>query len=170
MMEIKNIYGVKPNTELGMIQQELLTARTEIRKQQGISKELIRTLGNMKLKAISKKYPKVKVLHEKYGACSYKWEVQSGMDRIDIFLGYYVNSIPLDGLSKHDKVIAKRYNDSYGYDERFEIRSNFKSFKERLLGSTYWTFDINDMTSDEFMKKGLCMAGDYKPFTILLDA
>lgn len=168
-MEINNIYGSKPITELGIIQQELLTARTEILKQQGISKELIRTLGNMKLDAIKKRYSKVKVLHDKYGACSYEWKAQSRNDGVDIFLGYYVKSIPLDGLSKHDKGIAKRYNDAFGYDWKSEIYECFKSFKEQLISSTYWSLDISEMICDDFLKKGFIMTGDYKPFTILLE-
>lgn len=170
-MEINNIYGSKPMTELGMLQQELLTARTEILKNRGISKELTRTLGNMKLNAIRDKYPKVKVLHDKYGACAYEWKVQSSMDGIDLLLCYYVKSIPLDGLSKHDKVIAKRYNDAYCYDERVATNYKFKSFKEQcLLGSTYWTFGLNDLTDEKFLVKGLSLSErGYSKFTILLE-
>lgn len=170
-MEINNIYGSKPMTELGMLQQGLLTARTEILKNQGISKELTRTLGNMKLNAIRDKYSKVKVLHDKYGSCAYEWKVQSFMDRIDLFLCYYVKSVPLDGLSKHDKVIAKRYNDAYCYDERVGANSKFKSFKGKyILGNTCWEFDINDIVDEKFLKKGLNLSKNNSSlFTILLE-
>lgn len=168
-MEINNIYGSKPMTELGMLQQELLTARTEIVKQKGIAKELFRVLGNMKLNAIRDKYPSVKVLHEKYGAGDYEWQVKSQFDRIEIKLCYCVKRIPLDGLSKSDKVIANKYRYAYGYDERQEIYYQFKSFKEKVLDYACWYFELSDIMDADFLKKGLTLVRDNNPFTIILN-
>lgn len=168
-MTVQNIYGSKPKDMLGMIQQELLTARAEILKQNGISKELVRVLGNMKRNVIEEIYPTVTVLHDKYGECKWNWHVESFGDSIILSLKYCVKSIPLDGLSKHDKVIARKYNRAYGYLDKYGTYREFKSFKERIVGSIEWTFSIDDMTDEIFLKKKLRVSEQYKPFTILLE-
>lgn len=155
-MEINNNYGSMPMTELGMLQQELLTARTEMLKQQGITRELVRVLGEMKLDAIKKTYPSVKVSHEKYGVCSYEWKLVCFVDSIKIYLNYYVKNVPLEGLSKSDKVIARRYNDCHNYERRKELSYRFNSIGTTMLYSCiFWDYDFKSITSNDFLTKGI---------------
>lgn len=167
-MEINNNYGSKPMTELGILQQELLIARTEMLKQQGITQELLRVLGNMKLKAIKGMYPSVKVFHEKYGDCSYEWELQRGIDYIRIYLNYYVENLPLDGLSKSDKVLARRYNNLYSYQSRDELSYKFKSLAERLTSYVFWDYNLNSITDVDFLTGGIHCDETNGSFTVKL--
>ncbi len=157
-----------PMTELGMLQQELLLARTEMLKQQGITKELVRVLGEMKLDAIKETYSSVKVSHEKYGVCSCEWELRCYIDSVRIYLNYYVKNLPLDGLSKSDKVIARRYNNGYDYKRRDELSYRFNSISTMLCSFIFWDYDFKSITSNDFLTRGIQCDRIHDPFTITL--
>lgn len=87
-------------------------------------------------------------------------------------LKYYVNRIPLDGLSKHDKSVAKRYNEYvYSYDTANNVSSDFKTFHPSFgfTGSCYWDFSIDEILESDFLTKGIRIVSEAdSPFDIFL--
>ena len=78
----------------------------------------------------------------------------------------------MDGLSKHDKSVARRYNDYvYNYDKANDISSDFKSFHTPygLTGCCSWSFSIDDILKSDFLTKGI-RVGDKEdsPFKVFL--
>lgn len=97
--------------------------------------------------------------------------IDATADRITLSLKYYVNIIPLDGLSNHDKRIAKRYNYCvYNYDTANNVSSGFKTFRPwgGLTGSCDWSYSIDDILKSDFLTEGIsvdnAIGGVFKVF------
>ena len=170
-MVINNLYA-QATTECSLLQQELLKSLVETRKQRGITESLIQRLAKKKMNAIRDMYKNVRVPHNKYGECSCYFYIDTFVDEITLTLKYYVKKIPFDGLSKHDKSVARRYNDYvYNYDKANDISSDFKSFHTPygLTGCCSWSFSIDDILKSDFLTKGI-RVGDKEdsPFKVFL--
>ena len=170
-MVINNL-SAQATTECSLLQQELLKSLVETRKQRGITESLIQRLAAKKMNAIRDMYKNVRVTHNKYGECSCYFYIDTFVDEITLTLKYYVKKIPLDGLSKHDKSVARRYNDYvYNYDKANDISSDFKSFHTPygLTGCCSWSFSIDDILKSDFLTKGI-RVGDKEdsPFKVFL--
>ena len=170
-MVINNL-SAQETTECGLLQQELLKSFVETRKQKGITESLMKRLAVKKMNAIEDMYGNVHVTHDKFGKCGSDFYISANADRITLSLKYYVNIIPLDGLSKHDKIIAKRYNYFvYNYDTANNISSCFKTFRPcgGLTGSCYWDFSIDEILESDFLTKGIRIVSETdSPFDIFL--
>lgn len=170
-MVINNL-SAQANTECGLLQQELLKSFVEQRKQIGITKSLMQRLAEKKLKAIRNMYANVHVTHEKFGECGSNLCINVIGDGITLTLEYYVKKIPLNGLSKHDKSVARRYNkDVYSYDSANNVSYDFKTFCPYfgLTGSCYWEFSIDEITERDFLTKGIRFDGEAdSPFNVFL--
>ena len=169
-MVINNL-STQPTTECGLLQQELLKSFVEARKQIGITKNLMERLAAKKLDAISDMYGNVHVTNEKFGECGSDFYIDSTADRITLSLKYYVYRIPLDGLSNHDKRIAKRYNYYVcNYDTANNVSSGFKTFCPwgGLTGSCDWIYSIDDILKSDFLTEGIsvdnAIGGVFKVF------
>ena len=167
-MEVNYNYGNnEPKTVLSSLQVELIKSVVESARQEGIRSEILSCLASRKRKAIESMYPNIKVFHEKYGECKCFFKTTSDASRIYLKLIYYVPQIPTDGLSKHDKAIAIKYNYTNGYEEKRVLSYEFKSFNECVTDSISWTFDIDFVTSESFLKAGIICDAN-KPFAIIL--
>lgn len=156
-MVINNL-SEQATTECGMLQQEILKSFVETRKQEGITENLMKRLAVKKMNAIEDMYVNIHVTHDKFGKCGSDFYIDATADRIKLSLKYYVNRIPLDGLSKHDKIIAKRYNCFvYNYDTANNISSCFKTFRPwgGLTGSCDWSYYIDDILKSDFLTEGI---------------
>ncbi len=169
-MVINNL-STQPTTECGLLQQELLKSFVEQRKQMGITKSLMQRLAAKKLDAINDMYGNVRVTHKEFGECGSDFYIDATADRITLSLKYYVNIIPLDGLSNHDKRIAKRYNYYvYNYDTANNVSSGFKTFRPwgGLTGSCDWSYSIDDILKSDFLTEGIsvdnAISGMFKVF------
>ncbi len=170
-MVINNL-SAQPTTECGLLQQELLKSFVDARKQRGVTKSLMQRLAAKKLDAISDMYGNVHVTNEKFGECGSDFYIDATADRITLTLKYYVKEIPLDGLSKHDKSVARRYNEYvYSYDTANNVSSGFKTFHPSfgLTGSCYWDFSIDEILESDFLTKGIRIVSEAdSPFDIFL--
>ena len=156
-MVINNL-STQPTTECGLLQQELLKSFVEQRKQMGITKSLMQRLAAKKLDAINDMYGNVRVTHKEFGECGSDFYIDATADRITLSLKYYVYRIPLDGLSNHDKRIAKRYNHYVcNYDTANNVSSGFKTFCPwgGLTGSCDWSYSIDDILKSDFLTEGI---------------
>lgn len=169
-MVINNL-SAQPTTECGLLQQELLKSFVEQRKQMGITKSLMQRLAAKKLDAINDMYGNVRVTHKEFGECGSDFYIDATADRITLFLKYYVYRIPLDGLSNHDKRIAKRYNHYVcNYDTANNVSSGFKTFCPwgGLTGSCDWSYSIDDILKSDFLTEGIsvdnAIGGIFKVF------
>lgn len=156
-MVINNL-SAQATTECSMLQQELLKSFVEAEKQKGITESLMKRLASKKLDLISDMYDNVHVTHDKFGKCGSDFCIDATDDRITLSLKYYVNRIPLDGLSKHDKSVARRYNEYvYSYDCANNISSDFKTFRPwgGLTGSYDWSYYIDDILKSDFLTEGI---------------
>lgn len=169
-MVINNL-SAQANTECGLLQQELLKSFVEQRKQRGITESLMQRLAAKKLDAISDMYGNVHVTNEKFGECGSDFYIDATADRITLSLKYYVYRIPLDGLSNHDKRIAKRYNYYVcNYDTANNVSSGFKTFCPwgGLTGSCDWSYSIDDILKNDFLTEGIsvdnAIGGMFKVF------
>ena len=97
-MVINNL-SAQATTECGLLQQELLKSFVEARKQRGIMESLMQRLAAKKMNAIRDMYDNVRVTHKKFGECDSNFYIDVIADRITLTLKYYVNQIPLAGLS-----------------------------------------------------------------------
>lgn len=170
-MVINNL-SAQTTTECGLLQQELLRSFVEQRKQRGIVESLMERLAAKKLNAIRNMYKNVHVTHNEYGGCNCYFYIDTINNEITLTLKYYVKKIPLDGLSKHDRIIAKRYNEYvYSYDTANNVSSDFKSFHPLygLTGCCSWSFSIDEVLESDFLTKGLRVSdkGD-SPFNVFL--
>lgn len=169
---IINNLSAQANTECGLLQQELLKSFVERRKQIGITKSLMQILAEKKLKAIRNMYANVHVTHKKFGECGSNLCIDVIGDGITLTLEYYVKKVPLDGLSKHDKSVARRYNkDVYSYDSANNVSSNFKTFCPSfgLTGSCYWEFSIDEIVEGDFLARGIRFDDETdSPFNVFL--
>ena len=170
-MVINNL-SAQATTECSMLQQELLKSFVEAEKQKGITEGLMKRLASKKLDVISDMYRNVHVTNDKFGECGSDFYIDATADRITLSLKYYVNIIPLDGLSNHDKRIAKRYNYCvYNYDTANNVSSNFKTFHPLygFTGSCYWDFSIDEILESDFLTKGIRIVSETdSPFDIFL--
>lgn len=170
-MVINNL-SAQANTECGLLQQELLKSFVEARKQRGIMESLMQRLAAKKMKAIRDMYENVRVTHKKFGECDSNFYIDTIADRITLTLEYYVKEIPLDGLSKHDKSVARRYNEYvYSYDTANNVSSDFKTFHPSfgLTGSCSWDFSIDEIAENDFLTKGIRFDGEIdSPFNVFL--
>lgn len=169
-MVINNL-SAQANTECGLLQQEILKSFVEQRKQRGITESLMQRLAAKKLDAINDMYGNVRVTHKEFGECGSDFYIDATDDRITLALKYYVNRIPLDGLSNHDKRIAKRYNYCvYNYDTANNVSSGFKTFRPwgGLTGSCDWSYSIDDILKSDFLTEGIsvdnAIGGVFKVF------
>lgn len=128
-------------------------------------------LAAKKLDAINDMYGNVRVTHKEFGECGSDFYIDATADRITLALKYYVNIIPLDGLSKHDKSVAKRYNYCvYNYDTANNVSSGFKTFCPwgGLTGSCDWSYSIDDILKSDFLTEGIsvdnAIGGVFKVF------
>lgn len=156
-MVINNL-SAQANTECGLLQQELLKSFVEQRKQRGITESLMQRLAAKKLDAINDMYGNVRVTHKEFGECGSDFYIDATADRITLSLKYYVYRIPLDGLSNHDKRIAKRYNYYVcNYDTANNVSSGFKTFCPwgGLTGSCNWSYSIDDILKSDFLTEGI---------------
>ena len=170
-MVINNL-SAQVTTECSLLQQELLKSLVETRKQRGITESLMQRLAAKKMNAIRDMYKNVHVIHSKYGECNCYFYIDTFVDEITLTLKYYVKKIPLDGLSKHDKSVARRYNEYvYSYDKANDISSDFKSFHTPygLTGCCSWSFSTDDILKNDFLTKGI-RVGDKEdsPFKVFL--
>lgn len=170
-MVINNL-SAQVTTECGLLQQELLKSFVEARKQRGIMESLMQRLAAKKINAIRDMYENVRVTHKKFGECCSDFYIDAIADRITLTLKYYVNRIPLDGLSKHDKSVAKRYNEYvYSYATANNVSSDFKTFHPSygFTGSCYWNFSIDEILESDFLTKGIRIVSEAdSPFDIFL--
>lgn len=169
-MVINNL-SAQANTECGLLQQELLKSFVEQRKQRGITESLMQRLAAKKLDAINDMYGNVRVTHKEFGECGSDFYIDATADRITLSLKYYVYRIPLDGLSNHDKRIAKRYNYYVcNYDTANNVSSGFKTFCPwgGLTGSCDWSYSIDDILKNDFLTEGIsvdnAIGGMFKVF------
>ncbi len=156
-MVINNL-SAQATTECSMLQQELLKSFVEARKQRGITESLMKRLAVKKMNAIEDMYENVHVTNDKFGECGSDFYIDATADRITLSLKYYVNIIPLDGLSKHDKSVAKRYNAyAYNYETANNVSSGFKTFSPwgGLTGSCDWSYSIDDILKSDFLTEGI---------------
>ena len=156
-MVINNL-SAQATTECSLLQQELLKSLVETRKQRGITESLMQRLAAKKMNAIRDMYKNVHVTHNKYGECNCYFYIDTFADEITLTLKYYVKKIPLDGLSKHDKIIAKRYNYFvYNYDTANNVSSGFKTFRPwgGLTGSCDWIYYIDAILKSNFLAEGI---------------
>ena len=170
-MVINNL-SAQATTECGLLQQELLKSFVETRKQKGITESLMKRLAVKKMNAIEDMYGNVHVTHDKFGKCGSDFYIDATADRIKLSLKYYVNIIQLDGLSRHDKIIAKRYNYCvYNYDTANNVSSCFNTFRPcgGLTGRRDWIYSIDDILKRDFLTKGI-RVGDKEdcPFKVFL--
>ena len=170
-MVINNLSS-QATTECSMLQQELLKSLVETRKQRGITEILMQRLAAKKMNAIRDMYKNVHVTHNKYGECNCHFYIDTFVDGITLTLKYYVKKIHFDGLSKHDKSVARRYNDYvYNYDKANDVSSDFKTFRPwgGLTGSCDWIYYIDDILKSDFLTKGI-RVGDKEdsPFKVFL--
>lgn len=170
-MVINNL-SAQATTECSLLQQELLKSFVEAEKQKGIKEGLMKRLASKKIDVISDMYRNVHATHDIFGGCSCDFNIEVIYDEIVLTLTYYVCKIPLDGLSKHDKSVAKRYNEYvYSYNSANNVSSNFKTFHPRggLTGSCYWSFSIDDILESDFLTKGIrVISKSDSPFHIFL--
>lgn len=170
-MVINNL-SAQATTECGLLQQELLKSFVEQRKQKGITESLMKRLASKKIDIISDMYGNVHVTHDNFGGCSCGFDIEVICDEIVLTLTYYVSKIPLDGLSKHDIIVAKRYNEYvYSYNSANNVSSDFKTFHPRggLTGSCCWSFSIDDILESDFLTKGIRVGSKSdSPFNIFL--
>ena len=169
-MVINNL-SAQATTECGLLQQELLKSFVEAEKQNGITESLMKRLASKKIDAISDMYGNVHVTNDKFGECGSDFYIDATADRITLSLKYYVNIIPLDGLSKHDKSVAKRYNAyAYNYETANNVSSGFKTFRPwgGLTGSCDWSYSIDDILKSDFLTEGIsvdnAIGGVFKVF------
>ena len=169
-MVINNL-SAQANTECGLLQQELLKSFVEQRKQRGIMESLMERLAAKKVNAIKNMYANVHVTHKEFGECGSDFYIDSTADRITLSLKYYVYRIPLDGLSNHDKRIAKRYNYYVcNYDTANNVSYGFKTFCPwgGLTGSCDWSYSIDDILKSDFLTEGIsvdnAIGGMFKVF------
>lgn len=169
-MVINNL-SAQANTECGLLQQEILKSFVEQRKQRGITESLMQRLAAKKLDAINDMYGNVRVTHKEFGECGSDFYIDATDDRITLALKYYVYRIPLDGLSNHDKRIAKRYNYYVcNYDTANNVSSGFKTFCPwgGLTGSCDWSYSIDDILKSDFLTEGIsvdnAIGGMFKVF------
>lgn len=169
-IEISNL-SAQATTECGLLQQELLKSFIEAEKQKGITEGLMKRLASKKIDAISDMYGNVHVTNEKFGECGSDFYIDATDDRITLSLKYYVYRIPLDGLSKHDKSVAIRYNKYvYSYDTANNVSSGFKTFCPwgGLTGSCDWSYSIDDILKSDFLTEGIsvdnAIGGVFKVF------
>lgn len=169
-MVINNL-SAQATTECSLLQQELLKSFVEARKQKGITESLMKRLAVKKMNAIEDMYGNVHVTNSKFGECGSDFYIDATADRITLSLKYYVNIIPLDGLSNHDKRIAKRYNYCvYNYDTANNVSSGFKTFRPwgGLTGSYDWSYSIDDILKSDFLTEGIsvdnAIGGVFKVF------
>lgn len=169
-MVINNL-SAQATTECGLLQQELLKSFVEARKQRGIMESLMQRLAVKKMNAIRDMYENVRVTHKKFGECGSDFYIDAIANGITLALKYYVNRIPLDGLSKHDKSVAKRYNEYvYSYDTANNVSSDFKTFRPwgGLTGSCDWSYSIDDILKSDFLTEGIsvdnAIGGVFKVF------
>lgn len=156
-MVINNLLA-QPTNECGLLQKELLKSYVEARKQKGITESLMKRLAVKKMNAIEDMYGNVHVTHDKFGKCGIDFCIDATDDRITLSLKYYVKKIPLDGLSKHDKSVARRYNEYvYSYDCANNVSSGFKTFRPwgGLTGSCDWSYSIDDILKSDFLTEGI---------------
>lgn len=156
-MVINNL-SAQPTTECGLLQQELLKSLVESKKQIGIAENLIQRLASKKIDAIRCMYKNVHVTHNEYGECDCYFCIDTFLDEITLTLEYYVQKIPLDGLSNHDKRIAKRYNEYVcSYENAKKVLSDFNTFHPLggLTGNIHWIFSIDEVLESDFLTKGL---------------
>ena len=170
-MVINNL-SAQATTECSLLQQELLKSFVETRKQRGITESLMKRLASKKIDAISDMYGNVHVTHDNFGGCSCDFDIEVICDEIVLTLTYYVSKIPLDGLSKHDKSVAKRYNEYvYSYDCANNISSDFKTFRPwgGLTGIRDWSYSIDDILKSDFLTKGIRVSDkEDSPFKVFL--
>lgn len=170
-MVINNL-SAQATTECGLLQQELLKSFVEAEKQNGITESLMKRLASKKIDAISDMYGNVHVTNDKFGECGSDFYIDATADRITLSLKYYVYRIPLDGLSNHDKRIAKLYNKHvYSYDTANNVSSGFKTFRPwgGLTGSCDWSYSIDDILKSDFLTKGIRIVSETdSPFDIFL--
>lgn len=156
-MVINNL-SAQVTTECNLLQQELLKSFVEVRKQRGITESLMKRLAVKKMNAIEDMYGNVHVTNDKFGECRSDFDIDATDDRITLTLKYYVYRIPLDGLSNHDKGIAKRYNYYVcNYDTANNVSSGFKTFCPwgGLTGSCDWSYSIDDILKSDFLTEGI---------------
>lgn len=170
-MVINNL-SAQATTECGLLQQELLKSFVEARKQRGIMESLMQRLAAKKMNAIRDMYENVRVTHKKFGECDSNFYIDAIVDRITLTLKYYVKEIPLGDLSKHDKSVARRYNEYvYSYETANNVSSDFKTFHTSfgLTGSCYWDFSIDEILESDFLTKGIRIVSETdSPFDIFL--
>lgn len=166
-----NNLSAQATTECSMLQQELLKSFVEARKQRGITESLMKRLAVKKMNAIEDMYENVHVTNDKFGECGSDFYIDATADRITLSLKYYVNIIPLDGLSKHDKSVAKHYNAyAYNYETANNVSSDFKTFRPwgGLTGSCDWSYFIDDILKSDFLTEGIsvdnAIGGVFKVF------
>lgn len=169
-MVINNL-SAQATTECGLLQQELLKSFVEAEKQKGITEGLMKRLASKKIDVISDMYRNVHATHDIFGGCSCDFNIEVIYDEIVLTLTYYVCKIPLDGLSKHDKSVAKRYNEYvYSYNSANKVSSNFKTFHPRggLTGRCDWSYSIDDILKSDFLTEGIsidnAIGGVFKVF------
>lgn len=170
-MVINNL-SAQATTECSLLQQELLKSFVEVRKQRGITESLMKRLAVKKMNAIEDMYGNVHVTNDKFGECGSDFYIDATADRITLSLKYYVYRIPLGGLSKHDKSVARRYNEYvYSYETANNVSSDFKTFHTSfgLTGSCYWDFSIDEILESDFLTKGIRIVSETdSPFDIFL--
>lgn len=168
-----NNLSAQATTECGLLQQEILKSFVEFRKQRGITESLMERLATKKINAIKNMYGDVRVTHRKFGECVSHFSIDAFADGITLTLKYYVKKIPLNGLSKNDKSVARRYNEYvYSYDCANNVSSEFKTFHPLygLTGSYSWDYSIDEVLESDFLTKGIMVSDDEidNPFKIVL--
>ena len=166
-----NNFLAQPTNECGLLQQELLKSFIETRKQRGITESLMKRLAVKKMNAIEDMYGNVHVTNDKFGECGSDFYIDATADRITLTLKYYVYRIPLDGLSNHDKRIAKRYNaHAYNYETANNVSSDFKTFRPwgGLTGSYDWSYSIDDILKSDFLTEGISVDNAIGVFKVFL--
>lgn len=118
-------------------------------------------------------YGDVRVTHRKFGECVSHFSIDAFADGITLTLKYYVKKIPLNGLSKNDKSVARRYNEYvYSYDCANNVSSEFKTFHPLcgLTGSYSWDYSIDEVLKSDFLTKGIMVFDNEidNPFKIVL--
>lgn len=171
-IEINNL-SAQATTECGLLQQEILKSFVEFRKQRGITESLMERLATKKINAIKNMHGDVRVTHRKFGECVSHFSIDAFADGITLALKYYVKKIPLNGLSKNDKSVARRYNEYvYSYDCANNVSSEFKTFHplHGLTGSYSWDYSIDEVLESDFLTKGIMVSDDEidNPFKIVL--
>lgn len=171
-IEINNL-SAQATTECDLLQQEILKSFVEFRKQRGITESLMERLATKKINAIKNMYGDVRVTHRKFGECVSHFFIDAFADGITLALKYYVKKIPLNGLSKNDKSVARRYNEYvYSYDCANNVSSEFKTFHplRGLTGSYSWDYSIDKVLESDFLTKGIMVSDDEidNPFKIVL--